>query len=368
MRGRLLTCVAFSLLVLLVSCGGTPPANTLGPDPAITNAVYGAAGEFHFLALTAAGSVLAWGQNYDGELGDGTTFESFRRAPSQVVGLSDVAIIAAKGPHSLALRGDGTVWAWGYNAKGELGDGTTVDRSVPVEVIGLTDAIAIATGYYHSLAIKQDGTVWAWGSNEYGQLGIGTTIGKSSPVQVIGLTGAVAIAAGQRHSLALLSDGTVWAWGDNEQGELGDSTNARSRLSPVRVSNLDTVTAVASGSLHSIALRRDGTVWGWGDDDYGQVGDGTASRTLYGNVYAPVQVSGISDVVWISGGGLYSLAVKQDGSVWGWGDNRYGQIDGGGAETVLRPLRVEGLEGVSAAYASTGQWLALHGDGRLSIR
>jgi len=192
--------------------------------------------------------------------------------------------IAGGGHHSLALRNDGTVWAWGRNNYGQLGDGTTTERHTPVQVANLTGVQAIAGGFSHSLALRSDGTVWAWGRNSKGQLGDGTTTNRTTPVQVLNLTGVQAIAGGFFHSLALKSDGTVWAWGYNHFGQLGDGTTAN-RTIPVQVADLTGVQAIAAGSDHSLALRNDGTVWAWGWNYLGQLGDGTtANRSI------PVQV------------------------------------------------------------------------------
>jgi len=232
--------------------------------------------------------------------------------------------IAAGLYHSITLKSDGTVWTWGDNQHGQLGDGTATDRTTPVQVQGLTGVVAIAGGSYHSLALKSDGTVWAWGSNSSGQLGNGTTTKSYTPMQVQGLTGVVAIAAGGKHSLALKSDGTVWAWGDNWYGQLGNGTTTN-RFTPVQVQGLTGVVAIAGGYYHTIALKQDGTVWTWGYNWYGQLGDGTSSphRTT------PVQVQGLTGVVAIAGGYYHTVALKQDGTVWTWGSDSYGQLGDG---------------------------------------
>jgi Regulator of chromosome condensation (RCC1) repeat len=154
-----------------------------------------------------------------------------------------IPTVAGGVSHSLALRSDGTVWAWGDNSKGQLGDGTVTSRPTPVQVTALTAVTAVASGASHSLALRSDGTVWAWGDNSKGQFGDGTTTFSSTPVQVTGVTGITALAAGRSHSLALCNDGTVWAWGDNLEGQLGDATNTV-RLTPVQVTGLTGITAI----------------------------------------------------------------------------------------------------------------------------
>jgi len=260
----------------------------------ISDAVEVSAGNSQFgnyvLIRKSDGTVISLGYNDGGQLGDGTTTTS--TVPVSVVGLTDaIAVSASSRSHSMALKSDGTVEAWGRNTFGQLGDGTTTDSSTPVAVSGLTGVAAIAAGYLHSMALKSDGTVVAWGRNSAGQLGDGTTTDSSTPVTVSGLTGAVAIAAGELYSMALKSDGTVVAWGRNNFGQLGDGTTA-TRLTPVAVSGLTGVVAIAAGQDHIMALKSDGTVVAWGRNSSGQLGDGTTV-----NRYTPVTVSGITGVV-----------------------------------------------------------------------
>ncbi|WP_309889956.1 PKD domain-containing protein [Archangium sp.] len=257
---------------------GLPTCATQG-NAAITS------GESHSASLKKDGTVWAWGANNLGQLGDGTTTQ--RLSPVQVSGLTGVTGLDAGEAHSLALRQDGTVWTWGYNTDGQLGDGTTTHRSSPVQVPGLSGVTALAPGRTHSLVLRQDGTVWAWGANSNGQLGDGTTLQRNSPVKVTGLSGVTAIAAGIFHTLALRQDGTVWAWGTNGNGQLGDGTTTQ-RNSPVQVAGLSGVTALTGCYTHSVALRQDGTVWAWGHNYYGQLGDGTTTPRS-----SPVQVTGL---------------------------------------------------------------------------
>jgi len=292
-----------------------------------------AAGRDHSLALRPNGTVWAWGSNWTGQLGDGTT--TARSTPVQVPGLSDVSAIAAGTNHSLALRADGTVWAWGENIlHGQLGDGTTTDRFTPVQVLVVGDATAIAAGANHSLALRGDGTVLAWGDNGYGQLGDGTTTERLTAVQVLGLGGVSSVAAGRHHSLALRGDGTVFAWGHNAYGQVGDGTGT-DRLTPVQIAGLSSVAGVSSAGFHSLALGADGVVRAWGRNAFGQLGDGTISDRL-----APVQITGLDDGIDVAAGTEHSLALRADGIVWAWGRNWLGQLGDGSATDRLAPVRV----------------------------
>ncbi|MCX6063923.1 MAG: stalk domain-containing protein, partial [Caldiserica bacterium] len=174
----------------------------------------------------------------------------------------------------LALARDGSLWAWGDNEYGQLGDGTTANRSSPVRVGTRTDWIVVAAGWEHSLAIARDGSLWAWGWNAGGQLGDGTTTDRSSPVRVGTRTDWIAVAGGIMHSVALARDGSLWAWGFNEEGQLGDGTTTTHRI-PGAVGSSPQIAAVTAGSLHSIALARDGSLWAWGGYAQGQLGLGS---------------------------------------------------------------------------------------------
>ena len=298
-----------------------------------------AGGRYHSLALKPDGTIWAWGYNAYGQLGDGTTIN--RSNAVQVSGLNGVIAVSGGIQDSLALTSDGTVWAWGFNAYGELGNGTNSGYNpnpTPVQVSGLNGVVAIADGG-SGLALKSDGTVWAWGYNGSGQLGDGTTTNHYTPVQVSGLNGVIAVSGGDGTSLALKSDGTVWAWGVNDFGQLGDGTeDYNSHPVPVQVSGLDGVVAIDGTFDHSLALKSDGTVWAWGYNGYGQLGDGTIIDR-----YTPVHVNGLNGVVAVAGGLDYSLALKPDGTVWSWGYNGYGELGDGTTSERNSPVQVQGL-------------------------
>lgn len=312
----------------------------------LTGVVAITGGYGYCLALKNDSTVWAWGENVYGQLGNGTNTDS--NVPVQVTSLTGVISIASSsgstfgGSHSLALKNDGTVWAWGYNNYGQLGNGTTTASNVPIIVSSLSGAIAIAAGKYYSLVLKNDGTVWAWGANGSGELGNGTWTQNNVPAPVSTLTGVTAIAAsGGGHSLALKNDNTVWAWGYNYFGALGNGTNASSNI-PVSVSTLTGVIAIASGDLHSFALKNDNTVWTWGKNNFGQLGNGT---TIDSNI--PILVSALTGVIAISGGYSQSIILKNDGTVWAWGDNSFGEVGNGTIINTTSPVQVIGLCSVS---------------------
>jgi alpha-tubulin suppressor-like RCC1 family protein len=325
--------------------------------PIENEAVQIAAGKDHSLALKKDGSVWAWGENGCGQLGDGSFAN--KTSPVRVAGLSHVTMIAAGHYHSLAIKDDGSVWAWGGNSSGQLGDETTTNKSSPVQVSGLSQVTRIAGFSSHSLALKDDGSVWAWGSNYYSQLGDGTTINKSSPVQVSGLLHVTMIAAGYYHNLVLKDDCSVWAWGENSKGQLGDKTTTQ-KSRPVQVSGLSHITMIAAGSSHSLALKDDGSVWAWGYNNYGQLGDKTTKQKI-----SPVQLSGLSHVAKVAAGYSYSLALKDDGSAWAWGYNNYGQLGDGTTTNKSSPVQVSGLSYVTMIATGFFYSLALKDDGSI---
>ncbi|WP_240416785.1 fibronectin type III domain-containing protein [Paenibacillus periandrae] len=289
------------------------------------------AGNEHSIALKNDGTVWTWGNNRYGQLGNETTVKQI--LPVQVSGLSNIREIVAGRSHSVALKSDGTVWTWGRNHKGQLGDGTIIDRITPVQVANLSGVKAISANGDFTLVLKDDGTVWGWGANNYGQLGDAATIDRLSPVKAL-VNGEVrAIAAGGSHSLALKNDGTVWEWG---WGSSYDSVTNMS-LNPVQVLGINNPQGIAAGSYHSMAYMNNGELWTWGHNTYGQLGNGTSigGRT-------PVQVNGISNVVGVAGGAYHSAAITYDGIFHTWGNNNYSQLGNGTFNQTNGPQMVIG--------------------------
>ncbi|MFY1832185.1 RCC1 domain-containing protein [Myxococcus fulvus] len=230
--------------------------------------------------------------------------------------------------HSLALRTDGTVWAWGDNTHGQLGHGEFRNQVTPTRVSGMRLTTDFAAGFTHSLAVTPpNGTVWAWGDNSAGQLGNGTTDAQPAPVLVPGLQDVKAVAAGVGASYALKNDGTVWAWGENSSRQLGDGTRVN-RRTPVKVLHGAPVVALASGASHALARTADGTVWSWGLGTHGRLGNGAETLSLVPVAWtAPAG----SPVVSISAGTDHSVATLADGSVLSWGSAALGQLCQGGS-------------------------------------
>ncbi len=366
------------------------------------------------LAVGSDGNAYAWGDNYNGQLGNETTTE--RHAPVRVKTpdrstYPDLPAdftylqVSAGGSHSLALGSDGNAYAWGYNGSGQLGDGTSSSQSTPVRVKAPDRStypdlpadftyLQVSAGQYHSLALGSDGNVYAWGYNNYGQLGNGTTsYSQSVPVRVktpdrktypdlpADFT-YLQVSAGGNHSLALGSDGNAWAWGYNGSGQLGDGTSS-GQSTPVRVKTPDrktypdlpadfTYLQVSAGYLHSLAVGSDGNAWAWGDNSSGRLGDGTTTSR-----YAPVRVKTPdrntypdlpADFTYlqVSAGGDHSLALGSDGYAWAWGCNSYGGLGNNSYSDSYVPVRVrdpaspkDKSQGLQAAQLSGGYHYSL---------
>ncbi len=368
----------------------TPDRSTYPDLPADFTYLQVSAGGDHSLALGSDGNAYAWGNNSHGQLGDGTTSE--RHAPVRVKTpdrstYPDLPAdftylqVSAGGQHSLAIGSDGNVYAWGYNFIGALGDGTTSTRQTTPVRVKTPDRstypdlpkdftyLQVSAGGDHSLALGSDGNVYAWGRNDNGRLGDGTTGERYAPVRVKTPDRStypdlpkdftyLQVSAGYSYSLALGSDGNAYAWGNNSHGQLGDGTTSE-RHAPVRVKTPDrstypdlpadfTYLQVSAGGDHSLALGSDGNAWAWGSNTYGQLDNNTASGTSDANPVpmrvrdpaSPTDTSKGLQAVQVSAGYTHSLAVGSDGNAWAWGDNSAGQLGNNSTNNKSAPVPV----------------------------
>lgn len=283
------------------------------------NIVAISAGHFHVLALSGDGSVWAWGSNPNGALGNGSRRNSV--LPQRIPALPAMSAIAGGSGFSLSLEQNGNVWSWGSGSKGQLGIGQIGALLTPMKLTTISGVTQLSANQ-HVLAVRQDGSVWAWGPNNYGQLGDGATTDRSIPTRVTGLSNEViAVSAGAFHSLALDRSGNVWAWGNNSAGELGDGTTA-DRHTPVRVVGLNNPVAIAAGLNVSYAITQDGRFWAWGWNREGELG--TGSLDSYSLLARPIE--GLVGFQGIAGGPGSAVALRSDGTVWAWGRNFEGQL------------------------------------------
>ncbi|MFE7869040.1 RCC1 domain-containing protein [Micromonospora humida] len=425
-RSEFLATVAALVVVLMIgdaygATAGRAVAFAMPPNPGTQQvpAKLGtvtaiAAGDAHSIALLSNGTVVTWGENFFGQLGDGTNARRTTAVRVCAVGqsapcsrfLTGVIAIAANRNDNLALLRDHTVVAWGYNSFGQLGDGTWTNRTTPVRVCAvgqvapcgrfLSGVRSIAAGWTHTLAAMENGSAVAWGWNGQGQLGDGTTATRLTPVKVCAvgqvapcgkfLSGVRSVAAGWGHSLAVVGNALAVAWGRNYEGQLGDGTTV-GRTTPVRVCAvgqvapcdqfLYAVNAIAGGEFHSMSLRGDGGPVGWGANYVGELGDGTVV-----NRAIPVRVCAVGEIApchrflygirHIAVGASHSMAQLSSGGVLGWGFNGYGQLGNGTWDTRLQVTQVcavgeaapcdRPLSGVRSIAAGTAHSLALQPD------
>jgi alpha-tubulin suppressor-like RCC1 family protein len=285
-------------------------------------------GSYNTAAIKTDGTLWTWGWNFNGELGDGTTTK--RSSPVTTAGGgANWKQVACGYRYAAAIKTDGTLWTWGSNTAGRLGDGTIVtSRSSPGTTAGGgTNWKQVSCGYAYTAAVKTDGTLWTWGSNISGQLGTGTTTNRSSPGTTTGGgTNWREVACGGSHTAAIKTDGTLWTWGDNSRGPLGDGTTI-SRSSPGTTAGGGTNwKQVACGDRHTAAIKTDGTLWTWGDNRFsGQLGDGTTmSRSSPGTT-----AGGGTNWKQVACGTLHTAAIKTDGTLWTCGYNFFGRLGDG---------------------------------------
>jgi len=360
---------------------------TVNDLPDITNIVSVAAGSNHSLAIDSEGKVYAWGFNGTGQLGNNSTTSSsipVQVDTSGVLAGKTITAIAAGNTHSLALDSEGKIYAWGSNASGQLGNNSTTNSNIPVQVdtsgvLAGKTITAIAAGGVHSLAIDSDGKVYTWGLNGNGQLGNNSTTDSSVPVQV-NTSGVLAgktittIAAGFTHSLALDSNGKVYAWGNNTSGKLGNNSTTDSSI-PVQVYTSGvlagkTIIAISAGSSHSLALDSDGKVYAWGSNNSGRLGN---NSTTEARIPIQVNTSGVlagKTITAIAAGINHSFALDSGGKIYAWGNNAGGQFGNNSTTSSSIPVQVStsgvlAVKTITAIAALNNHSLALDSEGKI---
>jgi alpha-tubulin suppressor-like RCC1 family protein len=338
--------------------GTTTDRNSPGQVGTATNWVKITAGDRYTVALRSDGTLWAWGYNPFGQLGDGTVLN--KTAPVQVGTATDWVTVTAGGEHTLAIKSNGTLWAWGANTYGQLGDGTVAPKTSPVQIGSATNWVTLTVGTTHTLALKSDGTLWCWGRNNSGQLGDGTTVDRNAPIQIGTAANWVNVVAGGPFSLALKSDGTLWSWGNNFSGQLGDGTTVTPKSTPAQISSHVNWVSVAGGYGHTVAVKSNGTLWGWGRDQNNQLGDGSALSKS-----TPIQIGSATNWVSVTAGEYHTVGIKADGTLWAWGFNIYGQVGDGTTSNKTVPVQIGTGTNWASVSAGGGHTLALKTDGTL---
>lgn len=383
----------------------TSGAKTTGSAPrSVTNKITGgewrsiAAGWYHTVAIKSDGTLWAWGRNGSFQLGDGRdelakkmSIEQLtqqlkqanwkedtlinKNKPTQIGTANNWASVAGGMEHTVAIKTDGTLWAWGKNKTGQLGDGTTITKSTPTQIGTANNWAAVAAGVAHTVAIKTDGTLWAWGWNKHSQLGDGTGIDKNTPTQIgaannwfsivagIYHTAAIktdgtlwvfgneaikptrvgkdnnweSVAVGYQHTVAIKTDGTLWAWGWNGYGQLGDGTNVNKSI-PTRIGTANNWASVAAGKEHTVAIQTDGSLWSWGRNGEGQLGDGKSGDVANRNL--PLRLGPTNSCGAVTAGSVHTAAIMTDGTIWSWGSNYHGQLGHGSTVTKMVPTPI----------------------------
>ncbi len=326
-----------------------------GPAVAITM------GEYHTLILMSDGSMLGFGGNFAGQLGDGTVTQPAVGAFAKPTGITGPSrLIAAGNKHSMLVDGSGQVYAWGDDLKGQTGSATETTRNVPAVVLNLGSASQVAAGDSHSLALLQDGTVWAWGDNFGGAVGGLVTGVVTQPEAVVGLVDIAQISAARSSSAAIDRTGVAWVWGDNSAGQLARPLVESSVLRAVKGQGLPALKQIALGATHGLALDLNAKVWTWGDNRDGQLGN-----TIGVGGPTPGTVDGLPGIVAIAAGEGHNLALDSQGRVWAWGRNTFAQVSPSETLRLSVPVLVSGLPAVRAIAAGRGSSLALDVEGRI---
>ncbi len=318
-----------------------------------------AGGGSHSVGLKTDGSLWAWGWNMQGQMGNGQ--HSGCTVPMHIGTERDWVAVSCGSSHTLALKADGSLWAWGSNTSGQMGTGTMRQASSPVRVGREDDWGHVAAGSHHSLAVRSDGSLWAWGRNTEGQLGTPGLTYSTTPVRIGDDLDWELVAAGEAHSLAIKKDGTLWCWGSNELGQLGDGSQVDSPTPRLIESDAAWV-SIAAGKRHSLAVKQDGTLWAWGANLWGQLGDGTKVFKS-----SPVRVGKDSGWAYVCAGEYHSAALKREGSIWTWGWNAFGQLGINSLKDIYVPTRIRPDTDWAQVAAGLHHTLAVKNNGTLWI-
>jgi alpha-tubulin suppressor-like RCC1 family protein len=321
------------------------------------------AGNVYTEATKTNGTLWAWGANGSWRLGDGTV--TLRLVPVQIGADSNWVSVVAGWDHTAATKSDGSLWTWGNNDAGQLGDGTiTTGRNSPAQIGTDNNWSSVRANNSSTVgfttALKTDGTLWDWGDDQYGELGDAPVASVAAPTQVGTDTDWIAADGGLYHTAAIKADHSLWAWGWNSDGEVGDGTSVGLRPTPVRVGADTDWASVSAGGYFTVALKADHSLWAWGNNGNGQLGDGTTTRRN-----SPAQVGTSTDWSTVSAGAYHVLAVKTDGTLWAWGGNHCGQVGDGTDTDRTTPVQIGADTNWRSVSAGPGGSIGLRTDGTM---
>jgi alpha-tubulin suppressor-like RCC1 family protein len=285
---------------------------------------------YHNVGIQTNGTLWAWGYNMDGQVGDGTTIN--KTVPTQIGTASNWKMVTAHFNNSFAIKTNGTLWGWGDNTDGQLGDGTIVGKLVPTQIGTQNNWSSVSVGFAHTLAIKTNGTLWAWGSNSFGRLGNGTNNNTLVPIQIGTDTDWIKVMASSIGSMGIKSDGTLWGWG------ILNGASSSSVLVPTQIGTATNWKDVSSTYRHAVAIKTDGTIWAWGNNNNGELGNGNNLNNSTN--YTASQIGTATNWKFIAAGANYSIGIKNNGTLWAWGENTFGQYGNNSVADSYVPIQI----------------------------
>ncbi len=368
-----------SLIIIATVLMGCPPP--VSDNPGNTNTDNSAskpkaivvtqisAGDFHTMVVKSDDTLWAFGDNQYGQLGNGKSGEAVvETTPVQVMAMTNVKQVSAGGSHSMIVKKDRTLWAVGHNNQGQLGDGTQDDTATPIQVkttvvegaaMPMPEVDYVSSGLAHTMIVTKNNELWGFGANENAQLGIqGTAPFEKKPLRVGALTNVKQVSFGTEHSMILTENGELWAAGSNNEGQLGKGNNI-GLGEPEKL--LDEIAQVSAGSFHTMIVKSDATLWAAGKNNKGQLGNGNSDENITENTLAEVKIAAdrpMTEVAQISAGFEHSMILKKNGDLWAVGNNEYGQLGDGTTENKSNPVQVKTATGepmTQVAQVSAGR-------------
>lgn len=326
-----------------------------------------ATGYYHTAAIKQDGTLWTWGYNEYGQLGNGSDYytdgsDATKFSPVNIAPGSTWESVATGWFHTVAIKSDGTLWGWGNNEKGQLGNGTTIDKNLPQQIGTDNDWVYISCGQFSTFALKTNGTLWACGDNLNGQLGDGTNINKHNLIQIGTNTNWKSIEAGWYHTLGLKTDGSIWGWGKNVFGQVGDNTVVDKNI-PTQIGNSTNWENISASMYHSLAIRSNGTLWAWGGNSFAQLGNNSTTHS-----HIPIQIGTNTNWAYVEAGSDFSHAIKSDGTLWSWGLDQSGIFGSGVEDTqAFIPTHYNTGENWQSITTNTWQSVGIKSDNSLSV-